>query len=164
VTDPTATPAATKPVATTPTAVKPTPDKPTSCQSTAVQHTADTPDSRDTPDTPAWQSKTINSTHVLNTGDSVASDRMRITMRHSGSLVISDEHGVIRWSSHTQGHLNHAVFQDDGHLVVYNQANQPVWSSGTAGNPGSRLVIQSDGDVIITAPSGAHLWASGTAH
>lgn len=109
-----------------------------------------------------WSTKVIHSTYVLKSGQSIASNRMRITMRHHGDMVISDEHGNVVWSSHTKGRDNEAVFQDDGHFVVYSHSGDPLWSSGTAGNPGAELVIQDDGNVTILSASGDTLWASGT--
>ncbi|MET8767344.1 hypothetical protein [Streptomyces sp. NPDC004658] len=111
-----------------------------------------------------WSTKVVNATYVLHSGESVASDRMRITMRADGDLVISDEHGTIRWSSHTQGSGNYAVFQDDGNLAVYSANHTSLWTSGTAGNTGAELVIQSDGNVVILSRSGTAVWAAGTAH
>ncbi|WP_234545204.1 hypothetical protein [Streptomyces shenzhenensis] len=64
-------------------------------------------------------------------------------------LVITDENGTVRWSSHTEGTRHKAVFQDDGHFVVYTEGNGTAWSSGTAGNPGAQLMIQADGNVVI---------------
>ncbi|MYS20672.1 MULTISPECIES: hypothetical protein [unclassified Streptomyces] len=151
-----------KPAAQKPATDKPAADKPAADKPDPAESAADTPDS--TSDAPVWHQKTIDATYVLNPGESVASNRMRITMRKSGSLVISDEDGVIRWSSHTPGQGNHAVFQDDGHFVVYGPDGQTLWSSGTAGNPGSQLVIQKDGDVTIQSAAGATLWSAGTAH
>ncbi|WP_176930761.1 hypothetical protein [Actinacidiphila guanduensis] len=114
--------------------------------------------------TPGWSTKVITSTYVIKQGEFVASNRMRISMLTDGNLVISDENGVVRWSSHTEGRGFEAVFQADGHFVVYTRDMQPVWQSGTAGNPGAQLVIQDDGNVVITSTSGATLWSAGTQH
>ncbi|MGW0999651.1 hypothetical protein [Streptomyces sp. NPDC002520] len=111
-----------------------------------------------------WSTKVVQATTVLHAGDSVASNRMRITMLRSGALVISDENGVIRWSSRTTGSGNRAVFQDDGNLVVYASDGRSLWTSGTAGHSGARLVIQNDGNVTIQTSTGALLWAAGTDH
>ncbi|MGV9935199.1 hypothetical protein ACWDY4_32250 [Streptomyces olivaceoviridis] len=111
-----------------------------------------------------WSTKVVNATYVLHSGESVASDRMRITMRTNGDLVVSDEHGTVRWSSHTHGSGNYAVFQDDGNLAVYSANHTSLWTSGTAGNAGAELVIQSDGNVVILSRSGTAVWAAGTAH
>ena len=101
----------------------------------------------------------MSATTVLGPGESVASDLMKITMRTDGNLVITDENGTVRWSSHTEGTGHKAVFQDDGHFVVYPEANGTAGSSGTAGNPGAQLVIQADGKVVIESAGGAVLWS-----
>ncbi|WP_331728131.1 hypothetical protein [Streptomyces sp. NBC_01176] len=111
-----------------------------------------------------WSTRVVSATTVLGPGESVASDRMKVTMRTDGNLVITDENGTVRWSSHTGGTGYKAVFQDDGHLVVYTQANGTAWSSGTAGNPGAQLVIQADGNVVIQSAGHAVLWSAGTQH
>ncbi|GAB1340659.1 hypothetical protein ACE1SV_72490 [Streptomyces sp. E-15] len=111
-----------------------------------------------------WSTRVVSATTVLGPGESVASDRMKITMRTDGNLVITDENGTVRWSSHTEGTGHKAVFQDDGHLVVYTEADGTAWSSGTAGNPGAQLVIQADGNVVIESAGGAVLWSAGTQH
>ncbi|MFF5421958.1 hypothetical protein [Streptomyces misionensis] len=111
-----------------------------------------------------WTTRVITGTTALGPGASIASNRMTITMRTDGNLVISDENGTTRWSSHTEGRGYKAVFQNDGHLVVYTKAGQTAWSSGTAGNPGAKLVIQDDGNVSILSAGGAVLWSAGTQH
>ncbi|MGW7648279.1 hypothetical protein [Streptomyces bobili] len=111
-----------------------------------------------------WSTRVVRATTVLVPGNSVASDRMRLTMRADGNLVISDEDGVTRWSSHTSGRGARAVFQADGHLVVYTVDGQTAWSSGTAGNDGAELVLQADGNVTILSASGTVLWSAGTQH
>jgi hypothetical protein len=54
--------------------------------------------------------------------------------------------------------------KNDGHLVLYNDANQPVWGSGVWGPQyaGSRLVLQDDGNLVIYGPNGSAIWASNT--
>jgi hypothetical protein len=56
------------------------------------------------------------------------------------------------------------VTQSDGNLVIYNAANQPVWSSGTngRGTPPYQAVMQSDGNYVLYDANGTALWASGT--
>ncbi|MFH8535020.1 hypothetical protein ACH4GE_42415 [Streptomyces tendae] len=111
-----------------------------------------------------WSTRVVSGTTVLGPGESVASDRMKITMRTDGNLVITDENETVRWSSHTKDTGHKAVFQDDGHFVVYTKADGTAWSSGTAGNPGAQLVIQADGNVVIESAGGAVLWSAGTQH
>ncbi|MEU9336714.1 hypothetical protein AB0D49_26710 [Streptomyces sp. NPDC048290] len=116
------------------------------------------------PATPDWSTRVVSGTYRLDPGQSVASNRMKITLRGSGDLVITDENGVVRWSSGTSGSGNRAVFQADGHFVVYSSDDKTLWSSGTAGNPGARLVIQEDGNVTILGAGGGVLWSAGTQH
>lgn len=56
------------------------------------------------------------------------------------------------------------VTQSDGNLVIYNAANQPVWSSNTSGRgtPPYQAVMQSDGNYVLYDANGTALWASGT--
>jgi len=132
-----------------PTVAKPTPAKPAKPAK---------------PATPDWSTKVVSTTTVLDSGDSVASNRMRITLGSNGNLVISDENGVVRWSSGTSGSGNRAVFQADGNLVVYSSDGKTLWSSGTGGNDGAKLVIQADGNVAILTAGDSTLWAAGTQH
>ncbi|GGS97759.1 hypothetical protein [Streptomyces cinerochromogenes] len=105
----------------------------------------------------------VEATRVLEPGTSIVSDRATLAMRDDGNLVVTDENGTVRWSSHTEGRGYRTVFQADGHLVVYTRDDQTAWSSGTAGHDGAQLVLQDDGDVVIQQ-DGTTLWVSGTAH
>jgi hypothetical protein len=51
--------------------------------------------------------------------------------------------------------------QEDGNLVIYGFSNNPIWASGTQGNPGSFLTVQNDRNVVIYKPN-APIWSSGT--
>ncbi|GHB68564.1 hypothetical protein GCM10010377_69280 [Streptomyces viridiviolaceus] len=108
-------------------------------------------------------STVVQATRVLGLGESIESDRARLTLQDDGNLVVADENGTVRWSSHTTGMGHKAVFQADGHLVVYTQDDRTAWSSGTAGHDGAELVLQEDGDVVIQKDD-VVLWLSGTAH
>uniref|UniRef100_UPI0020C6E290 hypothetical protein n=1 Tax=Streptomyces sp. GbtcB6 TaxID=2824751 RepID=UPI0020C6E290 len=149
---------------TTSTTSKPTGTKQTEATHEATAKPEAKPVKAAAPVTHDWSTKVVNSTYVLDAGDSVASNRMRITLRGNGNLVISDENGVVRWSSGTSGADNHAVFQADGNFVVYSSDNRTLWSSGTEGNDGAKLVIQADGNVAILSAGDATLWAAGTQH
>ena len=59
------------------------------------------------------------------------------------------------------GNGNTAIMQDDGNFVLYDQNNQPVWASGTSGNPGAHLAVQDDGNVVVYQGS-SPLWATNT--
>ncbi|MET9017312.1 hypothetical protein ABZX74_41645 [Streptomyces olivaceoviridis] len=113
---------------------------------------------------PQWSTKVFTSTLTLRPGESVHSDRMRITMRAGGDLVISDENGTVRWSSGTTGQNNYATFKADGELVVRSAYQHTLWSSRTGGHTGAKLVIQNDGNVTILSSGDQTLWAAGTQH
>ncbi|MEU1268584.1 hypothetical protein [Streptomyces sp. NPDC005799] len=151
-----------------------TEDTPTDTSATASDTTSDTSadTSSDTPagqsvaadPAPAWSTEVFASTFTLRSGESVHSDRMRITMRADGDLVISDENGTVRWSSHTSGQSNYATFKADGELVVRSAYQQTLWSSRTGGHTAAKLVIQNDGNVTILSADDQTLWAAGTQH
>lgn len=55
------------------------------------------------------------------------------------------------------------ALQTDGNLVLRNAADLALWSSGTAGQAGTRLELQSgDGNLVLYNAGGAPIWASGT--
>jgi hypothetical protein len=54
------------------------------------------------------------------------------------------------------------VLQEDGNLVLYDQANQPVWATETDGQGVSRATMQQDGNLVLYSPEGAPVWASDT--
>ncbi|EWC60020.1 Alkaline serine exoprotease A precursor [Actinokineospora spheciospongiae] len=54
----------------------------------------------------------------------------------------------------------HLDMQSDGNLVLYTQANQAWWHTGTYGNPGAYTVFQEDGNVVLYTSGGRALWAT----
>lgn len=52
--------------------------------------------------------------------------------------------------------------QLDGNLVVYEDGDQPLWSSQTNGTHAQRVVMQSDGNLVIYGADGQPYWASRT--
>ena len=110
-----------------------------------------------------WTTLTVEATRVLNRGESVQTNRTRLLMQTDGDLVIIDEFGVTRWRSASAGRGDHAVFQNDGNLVVYDRAVS-LWTSRTAGNNGAVLELRANGDVCIVKSGGDVVWSSGTAH
>lgn len=56
------------------------------------------------------------------------------------------------------------AFQDDGDLVLYRvQLGTALWSSKTAGQPLSRLLMRADGNLVALSAGGDPLWSSATA-
>jgi hypothetical protein len=54
------------------------------------------------------------------------------------------------------------VLQEDGNLVLYDQANQPLWATETDGQAVARATMQGDGNLVLYSPEGAPVWASDT--
>ncbi|WP_030744189.1 hypothetical protein [Streptomyces sp. NRRL S-31] len=105
----------------------------------------------------------VRATTVLGPGDSVSSGKATLAMTAGGNFVVTDEHGAVRWASHTSGSGLRAVFQDDGNLAVYTAQGAVRWSSRTDGHPGAVLVVGADGNVQIRQ-DGVVLWQTGTGH
>lgn len=51
----------------------------------------------------------------------------------------------------------------DGNIVLYDQADAQLWSSGTAGSGATWLVVQNDGNLVLYTPSSVPVWYTGTA-
>jgi len=60
------------------------------------------------------------------------------------------------------GHQYRLILQTDGNLVMYNQNNQSVWSSGTNGRAAADLVLQGDSNLVLYDTSGNAIWSSST--
>ncbi len=51
--------------------------------------------------------------------------------------------------------------QDDGNVVVIAPDNEPVWATGTYGNPNVTLELQDDGNLVVYAPGHRAVWNTG---
>ena len=51
------------------------------------------------------------------------------------------------------------AMQSDGNAVLYGNG-RPLWSTGTYGKPGARLVVQTDGNTVVYGSGGQPLWQS----
>jgi hypothetical protein len=112
--------------------------------------------------TPNWRSQTIHGTRVLQPGQNVHTNRMRLTLQTNGDLVLRDEHDKVVWSTGTHAANTHVVFQADGNFVLYSSTNATLWSSRTDGHDGAVLVLRANGDMAITQGSTV-LWHTRTA-
>jgi len=52
-------------------------------------------------------------------------------------------------------------FENDGNLSIHYK-NKRIWSAGTAGKGGNRLVMQGDGNLVMYKSGGRAVWNSGT--
>lgn len=86
-----------------------------------------------------------------------------LTFESSGNLVISSGSGVL-WNSCTgQGGSVYLRMLGDGNLVLHGTNYLPIWSTGTAGNPGAELTLQNDGVAVIRNAANVVVWSSTTA-
>jgi hypothetical protein len=112
--------------------------------------------------TPHWRSQVIQGTYVLQPGEDVHTNRMRLSLQTDGDLVLRDEHDKVVWSTGTHAEGTHVVFQGDGNFVLYSSTNETLWSSRTDGHDGAVLVLRANGDLAITQGDTV-LWHTGTA-
>jgi hypothetical protein len=82
-----------------------------------------------------------------------------------GELVLTDRQtGSVLWCSETpQSGAVQVVMQPGGNLVLLSQDGVQKWSTGTAGQPGSRLTVHDDGQLAVYSPMGIPIWQSHSA-
>lgn len=88
----------------------------------------------------------------------------KLTLLLDGVLALYTTADPIRshWSTKTAGKgVDKACMQTDGNFVLYTSDGQPVWSTGTEGNPGAYMEVQFDGQMAIWK-DGKSLWVSGS--
>ena len=96
-----------------------------------------------------------------------ANGNVRLSMQKDGNLVVYVDDEAV-WATDTTfwglrfGPTgDHAVWQENGNLVLYASDGREAWSSGTAGNEGARLELGDDGRLTIYDKSDKKIWASG---
>ena len=52
--------------------------------------------------------------------------------------------------------------EPDGNLVLHDENNLAMWTSGTDGHPGAWAIMQGDGNFVIYDAANQPLWASNT--
>jgi hypothetical protein len=90
-------------------------------------------------------------------------------MQPDGNLVLyrepisaqSAQWATGTWALPPEQRPNRADMQNDGHLVLYNDANVPSWGSGRWGPQyaGSKLRLIDDGNVVVLQPDGQAIWS-----
>lgn len=81
-------------------------------------------------------------------------------MQNDGNLVTYAGRTDAAWASRTFSTGAYLLMQTDGNMVIYNKFDQPLWWTGTQGNPGAYAVQQDDGNLVVYRGNRA-LWASG---
>ncbi len=67
----------------------------------------------------------------------------------------------IIWSSKTANKANSCTLQQDGNLVLYDNAKKAVWATNTNGK-GAYITMQDDGNVVIYDNTKKAVWATNT--
>ncbi|MGW4652696.1 hypothetical protein ACWEPF_39795, partial [Kitasatospora sp. NPDC004289] len=106
----------------------------------------------------------------LANGQEVVAGQVLLKMATSGNLNLIDRQtSRVLWTSGNTPFLPappdagvDGALQPDGNLVIRNKDGNPVWSSGTWGTQGARLVVQSDGNLVIYDADGRPVWSTGT--
>jgi hypothetical protein len=130
----------------------------------ASRHRARSSSSNEMPSAggPPWRSLVLHAPYLLRSGKTVRTNRIALTMRSSGDLVLRDKSGKVVWSTGTHGSGLYTEFQEDGNLVVYASQRRAVWAAGPVGHEGSTLVLQGDANLVIIDRNGSPLWGAGT--
>lgn len=115
---------------------------------------------------PQMASNTTNtglSSNQFIKGDSyLLSPDTQSTLRiKNGDVILQSDFQTV-WHTGTSGPVSGLYMQSDGNLVLYNTSGQPIWNSGTSGNPNASLALQTDGNLVIYSVQGTALWSSGT--
>jgi hypothetical protein len=114
---------------------------------------------------PLWQTRTAGSAAV-SFGVNVNGALFAATTRHllwsSPPKLPANDIAVSRLDS-ANGRYR-ALMNTDGNFVVYSTHSGALWSTHTAGHPGSYLVVQqNDGNVVLYNSRNHALWSTGTA-
>ena len=79
----------------------------------------------------------------------------------SGQLAAAAGGGVLPAGGFLVAGQYILLMQGDGNAVVYGNG-RALWSTGTNGNPGARLMVQGDGNTVVYGPMNQVLWQSAT--
>lgn len=108
----------------------------------------------------------LRSGQVLPAGGTISTGQFKLVMQWDGNLVTYNQAGRALWASRTRCAC-YAIMQGDGNLVVYRRSilplSEPLWASGTVGQPGAYLVLQDDGNLVIKRGA-SPIWATGTVY
>jgi hypothetical protein len=119
---------------------------------------------------PQAQGDSVEPGEVLNPDQSISSANGSYILYYQsdGNLVLykgagPPSPGPPLWDSNTVGEtLGICTMETNGNFAI-RAAGKLIWSSHTAGNPGSRLVVGDDGNVAIFDARGTRLWSTHTA-
>lgn len=93
---------------------------------------------------------------TLAAGASLGSPSGHLGLAVADGALVATWDGTPFWSSPAVGAVD-AVVGEDGELALRAADGTPVWTAGTAGHAGARLVLE-DAAVLVVAPAGQVLW------
>lgn len=104
---------------------------------------------------------TLSPNELLQRGQYLQSPQAAYTlnMQSDGSLVMYRKDGTVRYRMSKHGEF--AIMQVDGNFVEYSKFAEPLWNTGTHGNPGAWLSIQDDGNLVVYSRVNTPLWNIG---
>ena len=117
----------------------------------------------------AWGSSVVDPGVVLYPGDRrSAPGGVQLVLQTDGNLVeyVRGQAVLATATSSASGTVV-GIMQTDGNFVLYSESvtdgdirDEPVFSTGTAGFPGSVLVVQSDTNLVVYTPEGRPVYSA----
>ncbi len=86
--------------------------------------------------------------------------RYHLTFQQDGNLVLYNNAGSVMWATQTNGAPATELRMQPDGNLVMYGNGQTLWASNTAGHPGAQLRVQDDGNVVIYSPGQQVLWAT----
>ncbi|MDT0306601.1 Dyp-type peroxidase [Streptomyces sp. DSM 44917] len=109
--------------------------------------------------------RVLSAPATIGLGAVISSGKARLRFQdRTGQLTVHDENELLRWSTEPSDLAVRAELRENGELILRDERNATLWTSGTDGHPGATLVVALDGDVLIRSAEGETLWHTGTAH
>ena len=94
----------------------------------------------------------------LSLGDSISINGVALRLDTSGDLHLIHISIMVYHTNTANSGVVLALMQNDGNFVLYDSSWKPIWSTGTHGNPGSKLVLQSDCTYMILNDKGRPIY------
>lgn len=104
---------------------------------------------------------------TLSPGEAIYSLNLRyeLVLEDDGNLAlrrVDSGARMLLWQTGTWGRADpRLVMQRDGNLVLYS-GTEPLFATGTGGNPGAYSHLQDDGNFVIRRPDGFVVWSTRT--
>lgn len=111
-----------------------------------------------------WGTNVVEPGHLLLPGDRRTGPGGDLLILQTDGNLVQYVGGRPRFATMTNAAFG--VMQTDGNFVLYEYVEggvaSPVFSTGSAGHPGSRLVLQTDGNLVVYTPSNRPVFSSRT--